>query len=58
MKQTGDARRQNLTKAKQSIQSLAQLYPDLGGDRWKPEFDQLMKDIQREEGKLQTAAGG
>jgi tetratricopeptide (TPR) repeat protein len=58
MKQAGDARRQDLTKAKQSIQSLAQLYPDLGGDRWKPEFDQLMKDIQREEGKLPAAASG
>ncbi len=58
MKQTGDARRQDLTKAKQSIQSLVQLYPDLGGDRWKPEFDRLMKDIQREEGKLPAAASG
>jgi hypothetical protein len=25
------------------------LYPDLGGARWKPEFDQLRKDIEREE---------
>jgi tetratricopeptide (TPR) repeat protein len=57
MKQSGDARREDLAKAKQSIQSLAQVYPDLGGERWKPEFDQLLQDIQREEGKPQATAG-
>ncbi|HEX4414042.1 MAG TPA: hypothetical protein VH107_10475, partial [Lacipirellulaceae bacterium] len=49
MKQVGDARRQELTKAKQTIQSVAQLYPDLGGDKWKPQFDQLLKDIESDE---------
>lgn len=49
MKQTGDARRQELTKAKQTIQSVSQLYPDLGGDKWKPQFDHLLKDIESDE---------
>jgi hypothetical protein len=50
MKQSGDYRKQDLAKAKQSIQSLAQLYPELGGERWHGEFDSLLKQIQ-------TAAG-
>ncbi len=50
MKQSGAAREQDLARAKQSIQSLAQLYPDLGGERWRSEFDSLLKQIQ-------TAAG-
>jgi tetratricopeptide (TPR) repeat protein len=52
MKKEGDARRDDLSNAKQGIQSLARLYPDYGGERWKPQFDALMKDIQREEGNL------
>ncbi len=58
MKQTGDARWQDLARAKQSIQSLAQLYPSLGGDKWKPQFEQLLKDIQREEVTHQPTASG
>jgi hypothetical protein len=53
MKSEGAERQQGLTKAKQGIQSLAQLYPDLGGERWKPEFDELLKNIQREETDIQ-----
>jgi hypothetical protein len=49
MKQKGDARLQDLLKARQSIQSFSVLYPDLGGARWKPDFEQLRKDIEREE---------
>jgi len=45
MKLEGDAKLQDLIKAKQSIQSVAQLYPDLGGDKWKTEFDALMEEI-------------
>lgn len=47
MKSKGPERQQNLAKAKQSIQSMLQLYPKLGGDPWKAEFDALMKDIQK-----------
>jgi tetratricopeptide (TPR) repeat protein len=45
MKQNGASRQQDLAKAKQSIQSLAQLYPDLGGERWRGEFEALLKQI-------------
>jgi hypothetical protein len=50
MKSQGDARKQQLAKAKQGIQSLAQLYPELGGERWRGEFDELMKQIQTANG--------
>ncbi|MFO0791114.1 MAG: hypothetical protein U0805_16765 [Pirellulales bacterium] len=56
MKLQGDARRQGLTKAKQSVQSLAQLYPDLGGDKWKPQYESLLKDIESEETKPSSPA--
>ncbi len=49
MKQSGDVRRQELGKAKQTIQSVSQLYPDLGGEKWKGEFDTLLKQIQSAE---------
>jgi len=51
MKRSGQARQQDLAKAKQSIQSLAQLYPDLGGERWRSEFDALLKQIQAAAGQ-------
>ncbi len=56
LKKSGDARRQDLAKAKQGIESLVQLYPDAGGERWKPQFDALLKDIRREESKTQNNA--
>jgi hypothetical protein len=46
MKTSGEKRQHDLAKAKQSIQSLAQLYPDLGGDRWRGEFEALLKQIE------------
>jgi hypothetical protein len=46
MKTSGAARSENLSKARQSIQSLAQLYPDLGGDTWRGQFQALLKQIQ------------
>ena len=56
MKKTGAARQQDLTSAKQGVFSLGQLYPGLGGERWKPQFEQLLKDIEREEDKKQPSA--
>src|SRR5690606_28341263 len=35
----GDSRAKQLATVRQSIVALRQLYPDLGGDRWKPQFD-------------------
>jgi tetratricopeptide (TPR) repeat protein len=52
MKKEGDARRDDLSNAKLGIQSLARIYPDYGGERWKPQFEDLLRDIKREEDKL------
>lgn len=49
MKQKDEARKEQLAKALQSIRSFSLLYPDLGGTRWKPEFEQLRKDIESEQ---------
>ena len=38
MKKQGKERRDDLTNAKLGIQSLAQIYPDFGGEKWKPQF--------------------
>ncbi len=47
----GATRKKNLSKAKQSIRSMVRLFPDLGGDRWKAQFEQLLKEIQNTEGQ-------
>jgi tetratricopeptide (TPR) repeat protein len=57
MKQKGDERKQNLNKAKQGIQSLAQVYPDMGGEKWRVEFDTLMKQIQTAAGEKAVGLG-
>ena len=46
MKSNGTSRADSLSKAQQSIQSLARLYPDLGGDTWRGQFQALLKQIQ------------
>jgi hypothetical protein len=51
VKSEGAAKQQNLAKAKQSILSMVQLYPELGGERWRGQFDALMKQIQAEAGE-------
>jgi tetratricopeptide (TPR) repeat protein len=55
LKGKGNERKQDLAKAKQSIQSVEQVYPDLGGDHWRPRFDALLKQIQSAAG--QKASG-
>ena len=57
MKKDGDARRDDLSNAKQGIQSLARIYPDFGGEKWKPLFEGLLKDIQRDENNLPKKTG-
>jgi tetratricopeptide (TPR) repeat protein len=57
LKQKGEARKQNLSKAKQGIQSLAQVYPDIGGQRWRGEFDTLLKQIQTAAGEKAVGLG-
>jgi tetratricopeptide (TPR) repeat protein len=56
MKKQGNERRNDLMNAKLGIQSLSQIYPDYGGEKWKPQFEVLLKDIQREEDNLPKKA--
>jgi tetratricopeptide (TPR) repeat protein len=46
MKKLGEARKKDLEAARGSYQSFAQAYPNLGGDKWKPQFEVLQKQIQ------------
>jgi hypothetical protein len=47
----GAERKDQLSKAKQNIRSMMQLYPDLGGDVHREKYDALLKNIQREAGE-------
>jgi tetratricopeptide (TPR) repeat protein len=51
IKQDGAARKRDLAKAKQGIHSLAQLYPNLGGEKWRSQFDIILKEIQSAAGE-------
>lgn len=51
IKHDGDERKRDLAKAKQSIQSVAQVYPDLGGEHWRSKFDAILKAIQKAAGE-------
>jgi tetratricopeptide (TPR) repeat protein len=50
-KTQGPAREQHFATAKQSIRSMLQLYPELGGDRWRGQFERLLKEIQTASGE-------
>ena len=47
LKSAGAEREQSFATAKQSIRSMLQLYPELGGERWRRQFDELLKQIQQ-----------
>jgi hypothetical protein len=40
----GDSQTQQLATVRQSIIALKELYPNLGGTRWQPQFDALLKE--------------
>lgn len=44
----GDSRRGQLEAAKKNVESMARLYPDLGGPKWKTAFDGLLAQINQE----------
>jgi tetratricopeptide (TPR) repeat protein len=46
----GTERLKNFATAKQSIRSMLQLYPDLGGSRWRGKFENLLRQIQKAAG--------
>lgn len=50
-KTQGSEQQKNFTTAKQSIRSMLQLYPELGGDRWRQEYENLLKQIQKASGE-------
>ena len=41
-------RKAQFEQAKTNIEQMAKLYPDLGGPRWKPLFDELLKQVNLE----------
>lgn len=49
-KTSGAEREKNYSTAKQSIRSMLQLYPDLGGDKWRSAYEKLLKQIQSASG--------
>ena len=59
MKASGADRERDLAKAAQSIQSLAQHpnYSELGGEKWRRQFDNLLKQIQTAAGQNATGLG-
>ena len=46
------AREADLRRAADDVRFTAQLFPSLGGQRWRGKYDRLRKDIQAELGKL------
>ena len=41
-------RREQFEAAKTNIEQMAKLYPGLGGPKWKPKFDELLKQVNLE----------
>jgi tetratricopeptide (TPR) repeat protein len=44
----GAARREQLEAAKNNVETMSRLYPDLGGPKWKTSFDGLLAKINQE----------
>jgi hypothetical protein len=57
MKSKDAEKKADLAKAKQSIQSVAQVYPELGGEQWRNKFDGLVKRIQKAAGQKEVGLG-
>jgi tetratricopeptide (TPR) repeat protein len=50
-KTEGADRQKDFATAKQSIRSMLQLYPELGGERWREQYENLLKQIQKAAGE-------
>jgi hypothetical protein len=50
-KSEGAERQQSFATAKQIVRSMLQLYPELGGERWRDQFEELLKQIQQASGE-------
>jgi hypothetical protein len=47
----GEEKNEWLQKAENDILVVARLFPEMGGDEWRPKYDKLLKDIQQLLGK-------
>ncbi len=54
IKSQGEARKKHLATAKQSVRSMLQLYPELGGENWRGQFEFLLRQIQKSSGESPT----
>ncbi|NOY42849.1 MAG: hypothetical protein GXP26_13575 [Planctomycetes bacterium] len=43
----GPKRAKQLTTVRQSLKTLKQLYPKLGGPKWKPKFEELLEQVEQ-----------
>ena len=55
VKSSGEKKAKYLTNAKRVVKSTAELYPDLGGPKWKKQYAELYADIQTELGEPPTS---
>jgi tetratricopeptide (TPR) repeat protein len=44
----GEARQNQLNAAKTNVEQMIRLYPDVGGPKWKPAYEELLKQINQE----------
>jgi tetratricopeptide (TPR) repeat protein len=44
----GDIRQKELDAAKKNIELMIRLYPDLGGEKWKTAYEELLKQVNQE----------
>jgi hypothetical protein len=42
-----EKKKENFKRAKSDIAIIAGFYPDLGGDKWKAQYDNLLKNVQK-----------
>lgn len=57
MAKSGKEKTDGLAKAATLIETMARIDPSLGGDEWRPKYDQLLKTIQRAAGRKPDGLG-
>ncbi|MCA9219939.1 MAG: hypothetical protein KDA71_06395, partial [Planctomycetales bacterium] len=50
----GADQQERLDRAKRAIEFTAKLYPEMGGEKWKPQYDQTLRQIQSKLGEKQV----
>lgn len=54
---SGKAKTDGLNTAARLVETMARLDPEMGGETWRPKFDQLLKSIQRAAGRKPDGLG-